>query len=177
MARRNKTLDTLIGLVVVVGIIGVGVQKFFEHVGFVVPVAIAAGALALYWLRRHLARRAEIRAVQAREAELLADRRAETAREEAYAFAKTQAAEARERRLLAKYVDPELVRKLVLKQTWVGQTSEQLVDSVGRPEDVDQKVLKTKKKEVWKYGHKGGGRYAYRITLDNDVVVGWDEKA
>ena len=62
------------------------------------------------------------------------------------------------------------------KNFWQGQTAEQLIDSLGRPEDIDQKILKTKKKEIWKYNHQGGNRYGLRITLDNDHVVGWDQK-
>ena len=59
---------------------------------------------------------------------------------------------------------------------WVGQTAQQLRESIGDPVDIDQKVLKTKKKEVWKYFPQGKRRYGLRITLENDEVVGWDEK-
>jgi len=78
--------------------------------------------------------------------------------------------------LMAKYKDEDLVRALMNRSFWQGQTAEQLVDSLGRPHSVDQKALKTKKKEVWKYNHQGGNRYGLRITLDNDQVVGWDQK-
>lgn len=91
--------------------------------------------------------------------------------------AKERAAAERRVALLAKYKDEKLVNAILSKQIWTGQTREQLLDSVGQPHDVDQKVLKTKKKEIWKYGHKGGNRYMWRITLENDVVIGWDEKA
>lgn len=89
-----------------------------------------------------------------------------------------QAAQKKKRRedLMAKYNDAELVDKLMEGCFWQGQTSGQLLDSLGSPEDVDEKVLKTKKKEVWKYNHRGGNRYGLRITLDNDIVVGWDQK-
>lgn len=59
---------------------------------------------------------------------------------------------------------------------WTSQTQEQSLDSLGRPEDIDQKVLKTKVKEVWKYHRTGLGRYALRITLEDGVVAGWDQK-
>lgn len=84
--------------------------------------------------------------------------------------------EARRLYLIEKYNDAMLVAKLMDRSIWVDQTAEQLLDSIGRPSDIDQKVLKTKKKEVWKYYPNGIGRYRLRITLDNDVVVGWDEK-
>ena len=78
--------------------------------------------------------------------------------------------------LVGKDGDGGVVRALMNRSFWQGQTAEQLVDSLGRPHSVDQKALKTKKKEVWKYNHQGGNRYGLRITLDNDQVVGWDQK-
>ncbi|WP_373017780.1 hypothetical protein [Thiomicrorhabdus sp.] len=76
-----------------------------------------------------------------------------------------------------KYQDDELVENLMAQKFWQGQTSQQLLDSIGQPSDIDQKILKTKKKEVWKYNHQGGNRYGLRITLDDDYVVGWDQKS
>lgn len=78
--------------------------------------------------------------------------------------------------LFEKYQDEEIVALIMKKSFWQGQTDEQLLDSLGHPHDVDQKILKTKKKEVWKYHHQGGNRYGLRVTLDNDIVVGWDQK-
>src|SRR3982750_4348209 len=75
-----------------------------------------------------------------------------------------------------KYGNNEISDKIIKKSVWVGETAEQLRDSLGPPADIDQKVLKTKKKEVWKYFETGYNRYGLRITLDNDAVVGWDEK-
>jgi len=80
------------------------------------------------------------------------------------------------KQLLAKYGDPDLVAQIMSKRVTQGMTSEMVLDSLGRPADVNQKVLKTKKKEVWKYGHKGGNRYSTRIILEDDEVVGWDQK-
>ena len=89
-----------------------------------------------------------------------------------------QAEQAKKRReeLMNKYQDEELVDSLIKQTFWQGQTADQLIDSLGNPHDIDQKILKTKKKEVWKYNHQGGNRYGLRITLDNDLVVGWDQK-
>ncbi|MFC1685195.1 DUF2845 domain-containing protein [Pseudomonadota bacterium] len=78
--------------------------------------------------------------------------------------------------LMGKYQNASLVEDLMGQSFWQGQTAEQLLDSLGQPHNIDQKILKTKKKEVWKYNHQGGNRYALRITLDNDSVVGWDQK-
>lgn len=79
--------------------------------------------------------------------------------------------------LREKYEDEEIVQDMMNESIWQGQTSGQLLDSIGQPEDIDNKVLKTKKKEIWKYQNRGGNRYGLRITLENDEVVGWDQKS
>lgn len=75
-----------------------------------------------------------------------------------------------------KYSDEKIVEKIMSGSYWQGQTSEELRDSLGSPADVDEKVLKTKRKEIWKYHPQGGNRFGLRITLEQDQVVGWDEK-
>ncbi len=82
----------------------------------------------------------------------------------------------RRKTLLAKYGDQAIVDMIMRRTMWQGQTEEQLIDSLGRPVDVDQKVLKTKTKEIWKYNRTGRNRFGLRITLENGVVVGWDKK-
>ncbi len=77
---------------------------------------------------------------------------------------------------MQKYNDEDIVKNIMNQTIWQGQTSNQIVESLGQAEDIDQKVLKTKKKETWKYGFEGGNRYRLRITLENDVVVGWDQR-
>lgn len=78
--------------------------------------------------------------------------------------------------LLEKYGNHEVVENIISRSFWQGQTAEQLMDSLGNPHDTDFKVLKTKTKEVWKYRHQGANRYGLRITLENDEVIGWDQK-
>lgn len=79
--------------------------------------------------------------------------------------------------LRGKYGDEGIVRKLMDGWVWQGQTVEQLIDSLGKPGETDRTVLKTKVKEVWKYGHRGRNRYGVRVTLEDGVVVGWENKA
>lgn len=93
-----------------------------------------------------------------------------------YLWSKSNKTKKRREYLIDKYQDLSLVEDLMNQCFWVEQTAEQLIDSLGYPVDVEQKILKTKKKEVWKYSHQGGNRYSLRITLDNDHVVGWDQK-
>ena len=59
---------------------------------------------------------------------------------------------------------------------WVGLTAEQVRQSFGDPAGVERKVMATRTREIWKYGQTGQNRYALRITLDNGVVTGWDQK-
>ncbi|WP_222846794.1 hypothetical protein [Chitinolyticbacter meiyuanensis] len=91
-------------------------------------------------------------------------------------FIKKQNRAQRIAHLRAKYQDEEIVQNILAERFWIGQTDEQLIDSLGHPHDIDQKVLKTKKKETWKYQHQGANRYRLRIVLDNGVVSGWDQK-
>ncbi|KGA22312.1 hypothetical protein AO825_20035 [Pectobacterium brasiliense] len=82
----------------------------------------------------------------------------------------------RRAKLMNKYGDAALVDRLMKRMFWQGQSKEQLLDSLGKPLDIDQKVFKTKVKEVWKYNQTGKGRYALRITIENGEVIGWDKK-
>jgi hypothetical protein len=78
--------------------------------------------------------------------------------------------------LRAKYSDEQIVQRIMRRSYWDGQSEEQLVDSLGRPHRVDRQVMKTKRREVWKYSPTGKNRYRLRITLDQGQVVGWDAK-
>ncbi len=78
--------------------------------------------------------------------------------------------------LREKYGDEEVVQRIMRRVMWQGQTAEQLRDAVGNPLAVDNKVMATRKRETWKYRRAGSNRYRLRITLDDDVVIGWDQK-
>lgn len=79
--------------------------------------------------------------------------------------------------LRSKYPDEEIVRRIMGRQFWPGQTSEQLTDSLGPPVEIDDKLLKTRTREVWKYQQTGSNRFALRITVEDGLVTGWDQKA
>jgi|SRR6185437_8054081 len=79
----------------------------------------------------------------------------------------------RRKALLEKYGNEDLVERLMRREVWEGQTSEQLLDSRGNPETIDNKVLKTKTTNTWKYNRIGRGQYAIRIIVENNIVVGW----
>ena len=79
--------------------------------------------------------------------------------------------------LLEKYSDEQVIKQIMKGVIWEGMTSEQLFDSAGQPEAVDQKYLKSKSREVWKYHHQGANRYGLRVTLEDGFVVGWESKS
>lgn len=70
-----------------------------------------------------------------------------------------------------KYKDETIVQAIMSRRLWQGQTMEQLLDSAGHPSSKDCNLLKTRKREVWKYQPSGKGRYRLRVTLDDDVVI------
>lgn len=78
--------------------------------------------------------------------------------------------------LVEKYQDENLAQRLVSGSIWEGQSEEQLRDSLGSPVAVDNKRLKTKTREVWKYDQTGVNRFALRVTMENGFVSGWDQK-
>lgn len=86
------------------------------------------------------------------------------------------AEQARKDWIYKKYGQTEIADKIINKTVWVGETSEQLTDSLGQPIDIDEQVLKTKKKEVWKYYRKSVNRYGFKVIIENGIVIGWDEK-
>jgi hypothetical protein len=90
--------------------------------------------------------------------------------------ARALAKRSRYARLLAKYGDEKLVDALLTQTIWQGMTAEQLRDSWGEPASVEQKVMKTKVKEVFKYKPVGKNRFRDKVTLEDGVIVGWDQK-
>jgi hypothetical protein len=80
-------------------------------------------------------------------------------------------------RLLQKYGgDQKLVDALMTKTIWQGMTAEQLRDSWGEPVSIEEKVMKTKIKQVFKYKQVAKDRYRDKVTLEDGVIVGWDQK-
>jgi hypothetical protein len=78
--------------------------------------------------------------------------------------------------LLQKYGDPTIAERIQQKLIWEGQTAEQLRDSQGAPEAIEEAYLKHVQRQVWKYGRTGKNRFRLRVTLENGCVVGWEKK-
>lgn len=71
---------------------------------------------------------------------------------------------------------PTVAPRVHAGEVWIGQTGEQLRDARGEPEDIDVKVLKTKRRETWKYGRINARSFSLKVTLDNDVVAAYEER-
>jgi hypothetical protein len=69
-----------------------------------------------------------------------------------------------------------VVARTERRELWVGETADQLRDALGEPEGIEIKKLKTRSREIWKYGRTGRNRYSTRITLDNGTVVRWQRR-
>ena len=65
------------------------------------------------------------------------------------------------------------------KKIWQGMTKEMLIASKDAPGDIDETVYKTKTKAAYFYEpyrtKQGNTRYKFRVSLENDVVVGWKD--
>lgn len=91
-------------------------------------------------------------------------------------WATSAAAAAKRKRLFAKYGDAQIVERIMRKMVWQGMNREQLIDSWGRPADVDEKVYKTKTVHVFKYNPDGRRSFRNRVTIENGEVVGWTQR-
>ena len=81
----------------------------------------------------------------------------------------------RKQALIAKFGN-KIAEKIVARKVWQGMTSEQLEESWGKPLDIDDSVLKTKTKAVWKYGYISKNRYRQKVIIENGTVIGWENK-
>lgn len=78
--------------------------------------------------------------------------------------------------LSEKYADQSIAQAILDQKIWEGMTGAHLFGSAGEPAAIDQKYMKAKSREIWKYHHEGGNRFLLRVTLENGIVVGWDAK-
>lgn len=79
--------------------------------------------------------------------------------------------------LMNKYKDASVIEKIVSGEIWLGQTEEQLLDSLGQPEDTEQKISLKKTVEIWKY-YRGArsGTFKLRIHITNGFITKIDDK-
>lgn len=74
--------------------------------------------------------------------------------------------------LVEKYGE-EIAARIGERRVWQGMTMEQLIESWGNPADIAREIVKTRRKETWKYVQTGKNRFANRIYLENGIVIGW----
>lgn len=58
---------------------------------------------------------------------------------------------------------------------WQGGTMEMVEEALGPPEDIKERVFKTKTKTTYYYQQVAKNRFALKIHFENGKVVGWDE--
>lgn len=151
-------------------------------IGIVVAVVfVALAALAVRALLKASAKSRAIEDARAREAQVQRyndeGRAAEAVRRDVAerALAEQRAKQEHWDSLCQRFGQADAARVL-RREIWQGQTHQALVESRGPPADVDETVLKTKTKHVFKYEPTGRKQYALRVMLENGVVVGWDDK-
>lgn len=69
-----------------------------------------------------------------------------------------------------------IAARILSGELWVGQSSEQLREALGVPEDIDERVVARKRRETWKYDQVGQNRFNTKIMVEDGVVTGWDRK-
>jgi hypothetical protein len=160
--KMTKAEANALVWLIIIGVPIFIVVKFIEAIGVVTFIVggVVIAAIAFWYISSNSKAR-----------QLETDRRREARR-----VAELREAEERRMALTTKYGDPLVVEKIMNGHFWQGQTEEQLQDSMGQPYDVDERVMKTKSKQIWKYHPVGRNRYSLRITLENGLVVGWDDK-
>ena len=72
--------------------------------------------------------------------------------------------------LMSKYNDEVIVQNIIDEKVWQGMSKEQLIDSWGKPADIDHKVYKTKSVDLYKYGQTGKNRSRSKVTDRKSVV-------
>jgi len=78
-------------------------------------------------------------------------------------------------RLVAKHKNAQTIYLILQHEIWEGQTAEQLRSSLGEPEEIKEKEMATRVREVWCYDRFRANAFKTKITLDNDVVVRWEK--
>ncbi len=82
----------------------------------------------------------------------------------------------RRRRTLTARFGAEVADLIMKRRIWQGATQEMIVESIGRPVDIDERVMKTKCRHVFKYAQRGRNKFALRLTFEDGHLVGWDDK-
>lgn len=77
--------------------------------------------------------------------------------------------------LTARFGDVAAVH-IMNKRVWQGATPEMIVESIGKPLDIDERVMKEKTRHTFKYHQTGKNKFGLRVTFEEGICVGWDDK-
>lgn len=66
--------------------------------------------------------------------------------------------------------------RIMNRQFWQGATQEMIVESQGKPVDIEERVLKTKTRHTFKYAEKRKGQFGLRVMFEDGICVGWEDK-
>lgn len=81
----------------------------------------------------------------------------------------------RRRPLRLKYRSSVIANRILSGQMWPGMTAEMLRDSRGDPTHIRRQIHKTRTTEVWRYVQTGKNRFKNRITIENGIVIGFEQ--
>ena len=177
MARRRRRSDVGGGYAIlgVLTLAAVGwliefVQANKDVIVMVVIVVVGLGMVMLVVSRLKQASRQRL--AIAEERRLTEQRAVEAQRLIAQKQAQDQV---RRETLLLRYGDQDLVDAIMGRRVRIGMTKEHLIESWGHPHDIKETILKTKRKEEFKYNNVGVNRYLSRVFLEDGFVVGWKQ--
>lgn len=154
----------------------------------VVVIALAVVAIVLWFAYRvYVEQRAasqgeqqtrQSRAAQEaalREAAEATRRSAEAANTERVVAERAAVDRARWQRLATAFGE-ENASRVMRREIWKGETQEMLFESYGHPHAKEEIVKKTKTTHIFKYDELAKGRYRVRVTVEQNVIVGWETK-
>lgn len=145
-------------------------------VTFVAFTALAALILSARDRRRKRREEERLFMEQRREAAEQARQYAALAEQRARAEEEMRARRAARIQQLTGRFGEEITEKILKREIWQGATAEMLIEARGNPDDIEERVMAKKTRHIYKYDRAGKNRYRLRITLENGIVVGWEDK-
>lgn len=80
------------------------------------------------------------------------------------------------REALSKRFDEHTAMMIMIGDPWEGATREMICEACGYPDEVEERVMKSKTRHVLKYRAESGRKIRLRVVLEDGIVVGWESK-
>lgn len=77
--------------------------------------------------------------------------------------------------LRAKY-GTDTLKCMIVRKPWLGASTNEIRALLGPPERIDEKVMKTRTRHVYKYDQSGKAMFKLSITFDNGLAVEWEDR-